>query len=270
MDNVTPATAFDSFWSAVAKAEQEGRGGGGTIGKVRIAFGWKLFPKKDTGLTQEESFFEYNVLDPDSIKAARKAANKFVVEHGLGKVPSNVFMMRIYKDHILSKKVEWQEDRNNFMFLSSQPYTEVVAPHLQQAGVVSLGDMWAKWSWGEDKSDPTRMQMVEARDPVTKEIILDENGEPKMIERWPMYPYITEVYASEADAREAVAGIDTQNGRPAPDAGKNFPPMPDGYDLSTWESVCSEVRKLVDAGTPKPKIVKDYGLLLEQVNQIVG
>lgn len=255
-----------SFWQLMDEAA--GGAGGGTVCEIEIAFGYKAWPKKEVyDHPQWDSFWSYQLGNKESMKKAQGKANKFVVEHGLSSNPSVVFAIKMFKDTVLNGKKEWKDDIAKFIFANSAFYTSVIAPHMKEAGVDHLGRMWAKVSWLADKGSKPKMEpKLDADD----NPIVDENGEVVLEPKYPLLPYVVEVYSSREDAMEknGIAVVESDELLSEPE----FVPgdtVPEGYDRQTWEATKAEIVKEFGRGVQADKLAADYGLPVETITLII-
>lgn len=252
-----------NFWSAVAEAEAAGRSGG-MIAEIDIEFGWNIFVTKDSGIDKEEAFFPYQLGSKQAIADAKALANKFVVERGLDKSPSNVFMIRIFKDTVLNKDTaNWKGDRWQFVFPSEASYTKIVNG-LRELGIKRVGKMWARLNWAED-TNPKKGKLVAETDELGN-TLLDESGNPRMKTQYPLYAYVVEVYADKEEAMKA-AGIE-EGAEPA--KAKTAGEFPEGYDAASFAVVSAEIKKEAANGTPLPKLAEVYGMELVWITKAIN
>jgi hypothetical protein len=250
------------FWKQVEEAEKLG-GGGGTVTKVKIGFGWKVFVK-GSGQNQEESLFPYNIGDKEDNKRAKALANKFVVANGLTANPSNVFYIKLFKDFVRGKETSWKSDRLAFFFPTSKFYVDIVSAHLREAFIGKsprLGEMWAKVSWATDEEGKTRSVQVLDQD---KNPVVDEDGNPVMEDRKPIQPYIVAVYDNEEEALKD-NGITSEEHL---DSDEVMMDLPSGYDAESWAETSKELKAELAKGTKAKQLADDYGLPLEIVEAL--
>lgn len=262
---------MDDFWGAVEEAAKSGRSGGGYVGKVEIGFCWKVFISPEVVPDQDSTIFPYEV-NPDkkvtvaNSAAARALASKFIVDHGIDKDPYNVFYIRLFKDTIIGREVQWKGDRIGYSFPNSPAFQSVILPKLHEAfakvGFSRFGEMWARVSWMDDP-DQKRARMLPKKDKEGN-VILDDNGEPEMEKETILTMYVSEVFLDKNAAMSAVDGVEDVLGDEKPLA------MPEGYDAEAWQMTIDEIRTEFQKGTIAPKLAKSYDLPIATVNAIVA
>jgi hypothetical protein len=263
-----------SFWDAVKEAESIGAGGGGTICQINISFGWKVWPPKESGLTNEQTYFPYEVSADKKVTQKNSAeakgkANKFILEQGLEKNPYNVFCLTIFKDTVLNKDVtQWKGDQQKCFFPSGKTYSDLIAPKMKLAGVSSLGTMWARVSYTTDPDPKAKPRLVPVKNDDGSPAVDPMSGEPVMEEQPALAPYIAQVYASRDEAVEAAGNKGDADGMPK----ENVTEFPEGYDAASWAVIVEAIKgeRAGENPTPLPKIATDYGLDMSWVTKAIN
>jgi hypothetical protein len=271
-DVVLDSPELSSFWDAVKEAELIGSGGGGTICQIRISFGWKVWPPKESGFTNQQTYFSYEVSGNKKETQANSAvakgkANKFILENGLEKNAYNVFCIAMFKDTVLNKNVDnWQGDSYRFFFPSGKTYTDLIAPKMREAKVSSLGEMWARVSYLPDPDPKARKRQVQKKNEDGSPMIDPNTGEPMFDTEDALAPYIAQVYASKDEAIEAAGGSDATDGMPK----ENVTEFPEGYDAASWAVIVEAIKGERASDVPLPKIANDYGLDMAWVTKAIN
>lgn len=268
MIDETVETGEKGFWELMDEATSLGSGAG-TICEIEIAFGYKVFVSKAVyDASQWMSFFPYQIGNKKSISDAQKEANKFVVDYGLTSNPQNSFGLRMFKDTILNKKSEWKDDRYAFFPTWTTFYTEVAYPALHDAGIKSLGKMWAKIGWKEDKW--AKKQEVPLLDK-DKNPVVDELGNPIIEMKFRQQPYVSEVYSSREHAMKenGISDVVSEQNE-FEERFEASDHIPEGYDRESWEATKTEIISEHNRGVADDKLAADYGLSLETVVLVVA
>lgn len=248
----------DSMWDVLDEYEKQESGGGGLIGKVEFAVGYKCYV---TGASNEESFFGFDPMDEKAKAKALAAAKSFNEEHGGGSRPQVVVQFRMFRDDVIGREVGWKGDRFFAHPIWTPAYKEVVKLALQKAGVTKTGVYWARIGFVDDPSG-------------RQDVKQDGNLGPAQVE------HIVEVFKSKSDAEKAAAsftsGTETSEERKA--SGGN---APEGWEAETWAAIMPEITadiaKRLDgdkspANTAKvlAAVAKDYGVSVADVKPLLA
>lgn len=259
----------DSMWEVMDSMEAQESGGGAIIGRIEFAVGYKLFV---TGMSQEDTFFQFDPLDEKAKNAALEKAKKVNEEHGAPSRPQIVAQFRVFKADVLGREVTWKGDRFFAHPIWTPGYKEVVKPALKEAGIRTPGVYWGRIAF---KDDPSGRQEVKQ----------DGTLGAAQVE------HLVEVYLNKAAAQAAAGGAAPAAGgttHAAPSAAPSaalaapaaVPGVPAGWEKDTWDAVKPEIAADIAKrlGEDKSKgnvaktlaaVAKDYGVTIGDLQALV-
>jgi len=189
---------MEDFWAQFEETIAEESGGGGIVARVRVEPGYKIYV---AGLPQEETFFPVsNVGDKAERARARAKANKVSAEYG-ARPSAYSIQIRAFADnaYVRGGPANWPKgDRFWVVNTWTDAAKQVLLPSLKENGCAPLP--WEGWVRIGFKPDPYKVSLGDAG--MTD---VDQDGNP----RFPLVPYIVEVFPSEEAALSAVGGAET-------------------------------------------------------------
>lgn len=216
----------DNYWDQYeAATREESGGGGGLISFAEVETGYKVYA---SGIGQEESWFPASASDKKARAVAKKAAQALAQEHdcafnwGIGIVTPKE------KSYKQGAQVTWSVPvlvRFTASFWDS--CNDIVVPSLKENKVAPLP--WQGWVRLGFQPDPYAVEQD----------MKDDQG------RFRQVAYITEVFADENAAMEAVSNM------PTGEIGEGLD-VPDGFDEADWDALTPELltmlKGLLDSG----------------------
>lgn len=191
---------MSDFWERFESVIEEESGGGGIVARVLVQTGYKVYVP---GLSQEETFFA--VSDPmDSAARARAKAeaNRLAMANGVRS--SFSIQIRAFAEdaYVRGEPAAWPKgDRFWVVNTWTEAAKQVVIPSLREHGCDPLP--WEGWVRIGFRPDPYKVSLGEAG--MTD---VDQDGNP----RFPLVPYIAEVFPSREAALAAVGGTPSPAG----------------------------------------------------------
>ena len=180
-----------SYWDEFDKADkEESSGSGGIIGNVIVDTGFKVYA---SGQSNEDTFFSTGGVGGDARLAAKRKAETFAQEVNATKEPKWAVQIRVEKAGAVSggNAATWSEDRF-FVTDTWQPaFKDIVRPSLERFEIVMPFTGWARIGF---KDNPYFVAMGES----------GKKEDPSGNLRFPNVAYITELFASKAEAMVAV------------------------------------------------------------------
>jgi hypothetical protein len=247
------------MWEVLDDLESQESGGGGIVGKIDFAIGYKCFV---SGATNEESFFAFDPTNEKSKAKALEAAKAFNDDHGGGGRPQVSVQFRVFKADVIGREVNWKGDRFFVYPVWTSSYKEVVKPAMKAAGITKTGTLWGRIGFSPEPSG-------------RQEVKQDGSLGPEMV------AHVTEVFKTQADAQKA-AGSTSASGAPAASKGNGgSADCPDGWEAETWEAIKPEIAADIATRLGGDKsagnlaktlaaVAKDYGVPMTFVKPLAG
>lgn len=223
--------------------KEESGGGGGIIGKASVDIGFKVFIG---GMSNEDTFFTYDINDENAKEEAKKNATKLLDKKGLeGKRPQPSIQIVVFKDSVLAGNTDnWNNDQYTQEAFWTDDWLEIMRPGLEKAiekadHLDDSDDVLGKTHWLRIGGKPT----------LTGDTYVDSKGE----ERPSMCRYTAEFYKNKSAAEDAAG--DAQSGSSS-DSAEESPP---GMTAQNWSKYKDEILKEV-ATTELKEVCDDYGI----------
>jgi len=179
------------YWDDFDKADkEESSGSGGIIGNVIVDAGFKVYA---SGQSNEATFFPSGGVGADRRLAAKRKAEVFAQEVN-GSEPKWAVQIQVEKQDAFSggKAATWANNRYFVTDTWTSAFKEVVRPALEKFEMALPFTGWARVGF---KADPYKEAMGEAGK-------TDQDQDGNL--RFPLVAYITELFASKAEAMVAV------------------------------------------------------------------
>lgn len=219
---------------------------GGTIGRIKLAFGWKVFI---SGLSNEESFFEYDIEDDKDKAAALDKAREVVADNGKTPKdtwPSKALNITLLQDGVLVKDVtHWQGDQNYTYPTWTDDYKLAGGVLDKLAAVIKAADLgddvmgthWARISWMPNLSEPQRKREDEPEKPV-------------------LFAYVAEIFPNKKEALAMAEALGTAK-EGGDDSGSTA--YPEGMTKEAWDKNEKRVVKQL-RNDPIQEVADDWGI----------
>jgi len=214
------------YWDEFDKADkEESSGSGGIIGNVIADTGFKVYA---SGQSNETTFFPTGGVGGDSRLAAKRKAEAFAQEVNANSKPKWAVQIQVEKEDAFSggNAATWANNRFFVTDTWTSAFKEVVRPALEKFEMVLPFTGWARIGF---KADPYKEAMGESG-----KTDQDQAGNP----RFPLVAYITELFASKAEAMVAVG-----DGGSGGSAAVMPEFIPEGWEAGDWAGLIPEIKE---------------------------
>jgi len=242
-------------------------GPGGVITRVTIETGYKAYSVGFTGNDQFKTWFAMKPVSKGQDPTPEQQAVKDTVKAFAATNPDSRgaaagygygIMVRSYLDGAVlgnGKQVGWKSDQLDFVEKWTDACKNILVPSLQSTGIVSELVKTGSWTgfvrlgW---KDDPHFVAQGEAG----KKKVGKDGKTPE----YAQVLYISERFANESAAREAIGLVDDDASTTATD-----PNVPTGYTAESWKSVWPALYEAKQNGQTPAQIAADYSATVPQV-----
>lgn len=174
---------------AIDQAEREAASGGGFIGHVNYSLGYKVFAQ---GLSNEDTWFAYDVLQDGSKEAALNKARALIAEHNVmdsqGRTarPQSAICFHVPLAGLKLGGDNWNVDQYFVTPIYYDAYTQILRSTIKELGIWP-GWFWGRFAWTAEPSGRTRF---------------NQEGEEVAV----LVAVPVEVYETEEEAETAAGG----------------------------------------------------------------